>query len=239
VTSGARLSIKRARKQSNEVSLKKRLVLAVGLLVPALGGCGADYSPDTYNSNAVQQANKVDRAVVVGVRLVDVSAAGTTGAVAGAAAGGIAGSQAPGGNVAGAFGALGGALVGGLVGTAAEHVSNDTRAREYVVRKDNGDLLSVTQKDTVPLAIGQKVLLIAGNQARIVPDYTVNLEPPKPAAPAKEKPAEPAKPEAAAATTEKPPEKPPETPQQKASEPPPTAPLPQPPAEAPKEPATL
>ena len=215
----------------------KRLVLAIGLLVPALGGCGPDYSPDTYNSSAVQQANKVDRAVVVGVRLVDVSAAGTTGAVAGAAAGGIAGSQAPGGNVVGAFGALGGALVGGLVGTAAEHVSNDTRAREYVVRKDNGDLLSVTQKDPVPLAIGQKVLLIGGNQARIVPDYTVNLEPPKPAAPAKERPAEPVKPEAAPATPEKPPETPPETPQEKVSAPPPTAP--QPPAAAPKEPATL
>ena len=213
----------------------KRLVLAVGLLVPALGGCGPDYSPDTYNSSAVQQANKVDRAVVVGVRLVDVSAAGTTGAVAGAAAGGIAGSQTPGGNVTGAFGALGGALVGGLVGTAAEHVSNDTRAREYVVRKDNGDLLSVTQKDAVPLAIGQKVLLIAGSQARIVPDYTVNLEPPKPAAPAPQKAAEAPKPDATPASPEKPPEKPAE----KASEPAPAAPQPQPTAEQPKEPATL
>ncbi|HYZ63678.1 MAG TPA: hypothetical protein VE650_14610, partial [Acetobacteraceae bacterium] len=28
-----------------------------------------------------------------------------------------------------------------------------------------------------PLAIGQKVLVIAGNQARIVPDYTVPPEP--------------------------------------------------------------
>lgn len=214
----------------------KRLVLAIGLLVPALGGCGSDYSPDTYNSSAVQQANKVDRAVVVGVRVVDVSAAGTTGAVTGAAAGGIAGSQAPGGNVAGAFGALGGALVGGLVGTAAEHVANDTRAREYVVRKDNGDLLSVTQKDTVPLAIGQKVLLIAGSQARIVPDYTVNLEPPKPPPAPKEKPAEPPKPEA---TTPAAPEKPPEKPPENASVPPPATPQPSPMPQKPEEPATL
>ena len=44
------------------------------------------------------------------------------------------------------------------------------------MRKPNGDLLSVTQKDEVPLKLGQKVLLIAGNQARIVPDYTVTTD---------------------------------------------------------------
>ena len=79
-----------------------------------------------------------------------------------------------------AFGALGGALVGGIAGSAAEHVVGDTRAFEYIVRKPNGDLLSVTQKDAEPLAVGQKVLVIAGNQARVVPDYTVPVQqPPK------------------------------------------------------------
>ena len=76
-------------------------------------GCSPDYSPNTYNSNAVQQANKVEQGVVVGVREVGVKAAGTTGAVTGGAAGGIVGSQTPGGSVATAFGTLGGTLVGG------------------------------------------------------------------------------------------------------------------------------
>ncbi|RYI98847.1 MAG: hypothetical protein EON47_18430, partial [Acetobacteraceae bacterium] len=31
---------------------------------------------------------------------------------------------------------------------------------------------SVTQRDTTPLVVGQRVLVISGNQARIVPDYT-------------------------------------------------------------------
>jgi outer membrane lipoprotein SlyB len=143
----------------------------------ALAGCGADYSPNTYASNAVQQANKVEQGTVVGVRDVAVSASGAAGAVVGGAAGGIAGAQVGVGPVS-AFSALGGSLVGGLAGTAVEHAAGDTRAFEYIVRKTaGGDLVSVTQKDTTPLALGQHVLVIAGNQARVVPDYTVNLTP--------------------------------------------------------------
>ena len=44
--------------------------------------------------------------------------------------------------------------------------------------KPNGDLVSVTQQDTTPLALGQKVLVIDGKQARVVPDYTVTIAPP-------------------------------------------------------------
>lgn len=158
-----------------------------------LAGCGPDYSPNTYASNAVQQANKVEQGVVVGVRDVAVSASATTGTVVGGAAGGIAGAQVGAGPVS-AFSALGGSLIGGLAGNAAEHATGDTKAFEYIVRKANGDLVSVTQKDTTPLALGQKVLVIAGNQARVVPDYTVNLTPSaKEKAEGHDKPAEAAK----------------------------------------------
>jgi outer membrane lipoprotein SlyB len=89
--------------------------------------------------------------------------------------------------VTSAFTSLGGALVGGIAGSAAEHVSADTKAFEYIVRKGNGDLVSVTQKDVTPLALGQHVLVIAGNQARVVPDYTVppEVKPAKAAEPVK------------------------------------------------------
>lgn len=142
------------------------------LLALLFAACGPRYSPDTYATRAVQQANKVEQATVVGRRQVRVSAEGATGAATGAAAGGVLGAQAPGAGIMSALGGVGGALVGGLVGTAAEHTVVDTRAFEYVVRNAKGELLSVTQADTTPLAIGQNVLLIAGNQARIVPDYT-------------------------------------------------------------------
>jgi outer membrane lipoprotein SlyB len=156
-----------------------RRFFVAALLMSGLAGCGPSYSPDTYSANAVQQANPVQQGIIVGVRDVAVSAAGTVGTVTGAAAGGIAGSQAAPSPIS-AFTALGGSLVGGIAGSAVEHSSADTTAFEYIVRKVNGDLVSVTQKDKTPLALGQKVLVIAGSQARVVPDYTV--PPPAPAA---------------------------------------------------------
>jgi outer membrane lipoprotein SlyB len=150
----------------------------LALVLAGVSGCGPNYSPDTYASNAAQQANKVEQGVIVGVRDVAVTAAGTVGTVTGAAAGGIAGSQVGVGPVS-AFTSLGGALVGGIGGSAVEHVTSDTTAFEYIVRKPNGDLVSVTQRDKTPLVLGEKVLVIAGNQARVVPDYTVPpLSPP-------------------------------------------------------------
>ncbi len=151
--------------------------------VAALGGCAPSYSPDTYASGSVQQANKVEQGVVAGRRQVGVSADGTAGGLTGAAAGGIAGAQAPGGGVRTALTALGGSVVGGLVGSGIERATGDTTAYEYVVRKANGELVSVTQKDARPLELGQKVLVIAGGQARIVPDYIVPPPAPVVAAP--------------------------------------------------------
>jgi len=151
------------------------------IILGLLAGCGPSYSPNTYDSGAVQKANPVEQGVIVGVRNVGVSTEGTTGAVTGAAAGGIAGSQLPGGGATQALGALGGGLIGSLVGRSTEKVAGATVAIEYIVRKTDDKLISVTQQDEKPLAVGQHVLVIAGNQARIVPDYTVKLpDPPKP-----------------------------------------------------------
>jgi outer membrane lipoprotein SlyB len=160
------------------------------LVLAGVTGCGPSYSPDTYASDAAQQANRVEQGVIVGVRTVGVSAGVAVGMVTGAAAGGIAGSEVGAGPVS-ALSALGGGLVGGIAGSTVEHVTSDTTAYEYIVRKPNGDLVSVTQKDKTPLALGQKVLVIAGTQARVVPDYIVPVAPPPP------KPGETVKPDAA------------------------------------------
>ena len=156
----------------------------------ALTGCSPDYSPNTYNAAAVQQANKVDSAVVVGFRQVSISAAGTVGAVTGGAAGGILGAQAGPTSTASALGVVGGGIVGSLLGTSIEHATADTTGWEYIVQKPNGDLLSVTQREPQPIPLGQKVLVIAGSQARIIPDFRVETTPP-PKDKEKDKPAAP------------------------------------------------
>ena len=166
-------------------------LLAVCCVLAAVPGCRSSYSPDTYASGAAQQAAKVEQGVVAGVRKVAISADGTFGGVTGAAAGGIAGAQAPGGGVRTALTALGGSVVGGLVGTGLEKATGDTTAWEYVVRKANGELVSVTQRDLKPLELGAKVLVIAGAQARIVLDYTTAEPKPEPPAAMAQPPAEP------------------------------------------------
>jgi outer membrane lipoprotein SlyB len=67
--------------------------------------------------------------------------------------------------------------VGGLFGKAAESVAVDAPAFEYVVQTRRGELISVTQREDKALVVGQKILVIAGTQARVVPDYTVAHEP--------------------------------------------------------------
>ena len=150
------------------------LLLLPFALLP-LGGCSPSYSPGTYAAGAAQQAAKVQRGVIVGVRRVLIRPNGAVGAVAGGAAGGVSGAQAPGGTLGAAFGAIGGSLLGGLAGVAAEQAVADTSAWEYIVQEADGHLVSVTQTDKVALPIGLHVLVIAGKQARIVPDYTVRV----------------------------------------------------------------
>lgn len=146
--------------------------LALSLLVP-LAGCGPSYSPNGYSTGAMQQTAKVEQAVVVGVRRVRVTASGNVGAATGAAAGAALGAVVPGTDVARTLTGIGGGLIGGVIGSGIEHAGGDEGAFEYIVRKPNGDLLSVTQRDAVPLALGTAVLVITGPQARIVADYTV------------------------------------------------------------------
>lgn len=148
-------------------------LLGAGLLgVGLLTACGSNYSANEYAARAVQQANPVQQGTIVGSRRVAIAAGGETGATAGAAAGGAVGGAAAAGNsVSTALGAVGGALLGGLVGTAAERASANTDAVEYIIRRTDGELVSVTQRDQVPIPLGTAVLVITGNQARVVPDY--------------------------------------------------------------------
>jgi len=168
--------------QKTDPSLRRLaliLVLFLGLLCVA--GCHQGYSPNTYASTAAQEEATVQRGTIIGVRQVLISSSGVIGAAAGGAAGGVAGSQISGPPVVTALGAIGGSLVGGIGGAAAAQAVADTKGWEYIVQESGDKLVSVTQTSKISLPIGLHVLVIAGTQqARIVPDYTVQI----PAAPA-------------------------------------------------------
>jgi outer membrane lipoprotein SlyB len=180
--------------------LRSALGLVTASSLAILSGCAPSYSPNTYAAAAAQQASKVDRGVVIGVREVKISADASLGTVTGAAAGGIAGSTVDDSGPVKALSALGGSVLGGLVGSGVQHAEGDATAFEYIVRESDASLVSVTQRDKAPLPIGERVLVIAGKQARIVPDYTVSLPSPQPSAAAARnvRPHPPAAPVAAA-----------------------------------------
>lgn len=154
------------------------LPLAAGCAL-ALAACAPTYSPNTYSSNAVQLASKVEAGAVIGYREVAISANGNIGTVTGGAVGGVLGAE----YAKSALATVGGSAVGGMLGNALEHAARDTTGWEYIIRKDNGDMLSVTQREKDPLQLGQRVLVIMGPQARVVPDYSVPQEPKVAAAP--------------------------------------------------------
>jgi outer membrane lipoprotein SlyB len=158
------------------VACSLKICLVLGSLGVLAACSGTDYSPNTYASGAAQQAQKVDAGFVIGFREVMISANGTVGAVTGGAAGGVLGSQVGSSSMDNALGGVIGSAVGSVVGTTIEHVTGDTKGWEYIVKKHNGDMLSVTQTEPKPLALGQKVLVISSNaQARVIPDYSVDI----------------------------------------------------------------
>lgn len=160
----------------------RRYTIAVASAV-ALTGC-VQTSPDVYSPYSVSQAAYTELGVVAAARPVEVSNPGGTGvgAAIGAIAGGVAGAQlGPSSyyhrghrhrytSAGSALGALGGALLGGLIGAAIEQDVTRQTAIEYVVRLDDGQLITIVQ-GSQPIPLGQRVFVQTPNRgrARIIP----------------------------------------------------------------------
>ncbi len=160
-----------------------RSIILAAATALVLGGC-AQTSPDVYGPYEVGAAAYTEMGTVAGARPVEVSSPGGTGigATVGALAGGIAGAQiGPSSyshrghrhrytSAASALGAVGGALIGGLIGAAIERDVSRQTAVEYIVRLDDGALVTIVQGDR-PLAVGQRVFVQTPNRgrARLVP----------------------------------------------------------------------
>ena len=147
-----------------------RRVLAV-LLVPIfLGACGTS-SSDTYDAEDVGKVLSTAEGTVLSSREVDIEGStGPVGALAGGAAGGAAGYGLSSGS--GPITILG-ALVGAGAGYLAESTFNDRDGYEYVVRMDDGRVVTLVQNrgdEEEPIKDGAPVLVQYGDSyTRIIP----------------------------------------------------------------------
>ncbi len=133
-----------------------------------LMGCQSNINSDHYSTNQTGRVSNVSQCTVLNVRYVGVNNDNSSGALIGTIAGGVAGSTIGGGSTANTLGAVGGALLGGLIGSSAEQGLSSQTGIEYIVKLDNGQVISITQGTKDALNVGQRCLVLFGNPSRII-----------------------------------------------------------------------
>ncbi len=145
----------------------------ITLMLSSLTACTPNISPDLYATTETGQASHTEGGVVVNARPVAVtgSADGNNwGALGGGAAGAVAGSAIGGGARMNILGGIAGAVGGAILGNAIQNSATTQQGMEYIVKLDNGNLVTVTQSVRPIFNECQKVYVIFGQQVRIIPE---------------------------------------------------------------------
>jgi outer membrane lipoprotein SlyB len=131
-------------------------VALTGCALPGQGG-------GDYSRGQVRGEQSVRFGVIESVRDVRINAPHESGVgtLAGAALGGIAGSEMGRGRGSTA-GAIAGAVIGGIAGQAIEKNANDRRGVEVVVRLDSGKIIAITQEADEAFRAGDRVRILSG-----------------------------------------------------------------------------
>ncbi len=128
----------------------------------ALGGCASSLSGSAYSRSQARQVEEVRMGTVESVRQVQIEGTKTpVGTVAGAAVGGLAGSELGQGRGS-TVGAILGAVGGGLAGSAIEEGVTRQPGLEITVKLDNGRMIAVTQAADEPFKPGERVRILTG-----------------------------------------------------------------------------
>lgn len=152
--------------------MHKILLMATAALIMPIAACTSDISSSHYSTSSVGTVSQTMAGTVVSVRPITVSSEdNNAGTLVGGALGGVAGSQIGGGSTAHILGAIGGAVAGGIAGNAAQRGLSSQGGFEYVVRLDNGNMVTVTQGNDILLNPGQRCYVSLGNPARVMPAY--------------------------------------------------------------------
>lgn len=149
--------------------MKKSFGLLLGLTM--LSACQADIGSNQYTTGSVGVASAASGCYVLSVRQVQVKTDNGLGTVIGSLAGGVAGYSIGSGSTAHNLGAIGGAVLGGMAGSAAQGALSSQGGFEYVVKLDNGQVMTLTQGTDTLLSPGQRCLMLFGDPARIIPAY--------------------------------------------------------------------
>jgi outer membrane lipoprotein SlyB len=154
--------------------MTRRLISALlisGLSLSFVGCSSRDGS--TYSPQSLGRVGRADKGVVVNVRLVNVDGTTQTGTILGGITGSALGYEIGRGHNSDAIRILstaGGAVVGGLVGGSTEKLITRTMAYEYIVEMDSGHMETIVQRDDSAIAHGQRVILLKGPDAKVIPD---------------------------------------------------------------------
>lgn len=146
--------------------MKKIISIASATLI--LAACQADINSNQYGTSSVGRAAAASHCSVISVRQVQVKSDNKAGMLAGAILGGVGGYGIGGGSTAHNLGAAGGALLGGFAGDKAQGALSSQTGYEYIVRLDNGQVMTITQGSDVLLSPGQQCMMLFGDPARII-----------------------------------------------------------------------
>ena len=152
-----------------------RIVAIAAVASMALAACARQISPGVYTGEHVGEVREtyvgtLQSARVVTVQEDELLEDNRTGGLLGGVAGGAAASRI-GQGTGKAVAIAGGALAGATLGALAERSVKRQQAMEYIVRLDNGALLTVVQGMQPQIAVGQRVYVqeSARGRGRVLP----------------------------------------------------------------------
>src|SRR5258706_12200344 len=142
--------------------MARTLAASALVLVP---GCATNDGPQDYTSRDERVVETINYGTVESWRAVRLNEDGApVGTLAGAAVGGILGSQVGHGAGSGVAAILG-AVGGGIAGNAIEHKVTSREGAEIVVRMDNGSTIAVVQGAGGDIRPGDRVRVLSGGRS--------------------------------------------------------------------------
>lgn len=134
-------------------------IFCVMLMALALVGCGIGDTNTTYDRADIGRAGVVSMGQIIAMNQIQTAGTNSVGTLSGGVAGAAAGSMIGGNTAVNIIGGVGGAVLGGILGAKTEEALTKDTAIEFIVRKENGQIISIVQSNELGLRVGDKVLL--------------------------------------------------------------------------------